>query len=70
MVFSAPPLILQRYRKRRRSASRDSSAPVCEYRPHHVLNLMAKLGVHSMLEAVALASDDPAWLYEDGTTLS
>jgi DNA-binding NarL/FixJ family response regulator len=36
----------------------------------HMQNLMAKLGVHSMLEAVALTRDDAGWLYEDGTTLS
>ena len=32
----------------------------------HTRNLMAKLGVHSMLEAVALTRDDAGWLYEDG----
>jgi DNA-binding NarL/FixJ family response regulator len=36
----------------------------------HTQNLMAKLGVHSMLEAVALTRDDAAWLYEDGTASS
>jgi DNA-binding NarL/FixJ family response regulator len=34
----------------------------------HTQNLMAKLGVHSMLEAVALARGDADWLYEDGRT--
>jgi hypothetical protein len=29
-------------------------------------NLMAKLGVHSMLEAVAVTREDPAWLRQDG----
>jgi DNA-binding NarL/FixJ family response regulator len=32
----------------------------------HMRNLMAKLGVHSMLEAVALTRDNAGWLYEDG----
>ena len=32
----------------------------------HTQNLMAKLGVHSMLEAVALTRDDRGLLYEDG----
>jgi DNA-binding NarL/FixJ family response regulator len=32
----------------------------------HMRNLMAKLGVHSMLEAVALTRDNASWLYEDG----
>ena len=32
----------------------------------HTRNLMAKLGVHSMLEAVALTRDNAGWLYEDG----
>ena len=36
----------------------------------HTQNLMAKLGVHSMLEAVALTRDDADWLYEDGDTSS
>ena len=31
----------------------------------HTQNLMAKLGVHSMVEAVALTRDDSGWLYED-----
>jgi DNA-binding NarL/FixJ family response regulator len=34
----------------------------------HTRNLTAKLGVHSMLEAVALTRDDAGWLYEDGGT--
>jgi DNA-binding NarL/FixJ family response regulator len=33
----------------------------------HTRNLMAKLGVHSMLEAVALTRD-AGWLYEDSST--
>ena len=36
----------------------------------HMRNIMAKLGVHSMLEAVALTRDDAGWLYEDGSTPS
>jgi two-component system NarL family response regulator len=36
----------------------------------HTQNLMAKLGVHSMLEAVALTRDDGGLLYEDGSTSS
>jgi DNA-binding NarL/FixJ family response regulator len=32
----------------------------------HMRNLMAKLGVHSMLEAVALTRDNAGPLYEDG----
>jgi DNA-binding NarL/FixJ family response regulator len=36
----------------------------------HMQNLMAKLGVHSMLEAVALTRDDAGSYYEDGTTSS
>jgi DNA-binding NarL/FixJ family response regulator len=36
----------------------------------HTRNLMAKLGVHSMLEAVALTRDDAGCLYEDGGTSS
>jgi DNA-binding NarL/FixJ family response regulator len=31
----------------------------------HMRNLMAKLGVHSMLEAVALTRDNASWLDED-----
>ena len=34
----------------------------------HMRNLMAKLGVHSMLEAVALTRDNASWLDEDGGT--
>ena len=34
----------------------------------HMRNLMAKLGVHSMLEAVVLTKDAAGWLYEDGST--
>jgi two-component system NarL family response regulator len=36
----------------------------------HTRNLMAKLGVHSMLEAVALTRDDADWLYEESSTSS
>jgi DNA-binding NarL/FixJ family response regulator len=36
----------------------------------HTQNLMAKLGVHSMLEAVALTRDNAGWLYEDSGTSS
>jgi DNA-binding NarL/FixJ family response regulator len=36
----------------------------------HTRNLMAKLGVHSMLEAVALTRDDAGWLYEDSSASS
>jgi DNA-binding NarL/FixJ family response regulator len=36
----------------------------------HMRNIMAKLGVHSMVEAVALTRDDAGWLYEDGSTSS
>jgi DNA-binding NarL/FixJ family response regulator len=36
----------------------------------HTQNLMAKLGVHSMLEAVALTRNDADWLSEDGGTSS
>jgi DNA-binding NarL/FixJ family response regulator len=32
----------------------------------HMRNLMAKLGAHSMLEAVALTRDNPDWIHEDG----
>ena len=32
----------------------------------HMRNLMVKLGVHSMLEAVALTRDNVVWLYGDG----
>ena len=32
----------------------------------HIRNLMAKLGVHSMLEAVVLTRDAGGWLYEEG----
>ena len=34
----------------------------------HTRNLMAKLDVHSMLEAVALTRDDEGGIYEDGTS--
>lgn len=34
----------------------------------HTQNLMAKLGVHSILEAVALTRDDAGWLCEDSST--
>jgi DNA-binding NarL/FixJ family response regulator len=36
----------------------------------HTRNLMAKLGVHSMLEAVALTRDDAGWLYEGSSASS
>jgi DNA-binding NarL/FixJ family response regulator len=36
----------------------------------HMRNIMAKLGVHSMVEAVALTRDDAGWLYEDSSTSS
>lgn len=36
----------------------------------HMRNLMAKLGVHSMVEAVALTRDDAGWLYEDSSASS
>jgi DNA-binding NarL/FixJ family response regulator len=36
----------------------------------HTRNLTAKLGVHSMLEAVALTRDSAGWLYEDRGTSS
>ena len=36
----------------------------------HIRNLMAKLGVHSMLEAVVLTRDAGGWLYEEGSTSS
>jgi DNA-binding NarL/FixJ family response regulator len=36
----------------------------------HMRNLMAKLGVHSMVEAVALTRDNVGWFYEDSGTLS
>jgi DNA-binding NarL/FixJ family response regulator len=35
----------------------------------HLQNLMAKLGVHSALEAVALTRDYADWLTEDGSSL-
>ena len=36
----------------------------------HTRNLMAKLDVHSMLEAVALTRDDEVGIFEDGSTSS
>lgn len=36
----------------------------------HMRNLMAKLGVHSMVEAVALTRDDAGRLYTDGSASS
>ena len=36
----------------------------------HMRNIMAKLGVHSMVEVVALTRDDTGWLYEDRSTSS
>lgn len=32
----------------------------------HLKNLMAKLGVHSMVEAVALTRNNPGWMLKDG----
>ena len=52
------------------AAHRDAVAAQLHLSVHtvrtHTQNLMAKLGVHSMLEAVALTRDDAGWLYEDG----
>jgi DNA-binding NarL/FixJ family response regulator len=54
------------------AAHRDAVAAQLHLSVHtvrtHTQNLMAKLGVHSMLEAVALTRDDAGWLYEDGGT--
>ena len=36
----------------------------------HLQNLMAKLGVHSTVEAVALTRDNPDWLHGDNDTSS
>lgn len=36
----------------------------------HLQNLMAKLGVHSIVEAVALTRDNPDWLHGDNDTSS
>jgi DNA-binding NarL/FixJ family response regulator len=36
----------------------------------HLQNIMAKLGVHSTVEAVALTRDNPNWLHGDNDTLS
>jgi DNA-binding NarL/FixJ family response regulator len=56
------------------AAHRDAVATQLHLSVHtvrtHTQNLMAKLGVHSMLEAVALTRDDASWLYEDGGTSS
>jgi DNA-binding NarL/FixJ family response regulator len=52
------------------AAHRDAVAKQLHLSVHtvrtHMCNLMGKLGVHSMLEAVALTREDPAWLDEDG----
>lgn len=54
------------------AAHRDAVAKQLHLSVHtvrtHMQNLMAKLGVHSMLEAVALTRGDTGWLYEDGST--
>jgi DNA-binding NarL/FixJ family response regulator len=54
------------------AAHRDAVAKQLHLSVHtvrtHMQNLMAKLGVHSMLEAVALTRDDVGSLYEDSTT--
>ena len=53
------------------AAHRDAVAKQLHLSVHtvrtHMQNLMAKLGVHSMLEAVALTRDDVDSLYEDST---
>jgi DNA-binding CsgD family transcriptional regulator len=36
----------------------------------HLQNIMAKLGVHSTVEAVALTRDNPNWLHGDNDTSS
>ncbi|HEX6449533.1 MAG TPA: response regulator transcription factor [Trebonia sp.] len=54
------------------AAHRDAVATQLHLSVHtvrtHTQNLMAKLGVHSMLEAVAITRDDAGGLYEDGTS--
>jgi len=54
------------------AAHRDAVAKQLHLSVHtvrtHMQNLMVKLGVHSMLEAVALTRDDAGSLYEDATT--
>lgn len=56
------------------AAHRDAVAQQLHLSVHtvrtHMQNLMAKLGVHSMLEAVAVTRDDAGWMYEDGSTSS
>ena len=56
------------------AARRDAVAQQLHLSVHtvrtHTRNLMAKLGVHSMLEAVALTRDDADWLYEGSSTSS
>lgn len=53
------------------AAHRDAVAKQLHLSVHtvrtHMRNLMAKLGVHSMLEAVALTREDAAWLDEEGS---
>ena len=53
------------------AAHRDAVAKQLHLSVHtvrtHMQNLMAKLGVHSMLEAVALTRDDASSVYEDRT---
>jgi DNA-binding NarL/FixJ family response regulator len=52
------------------AAHRDAVAKQLHLSVHtvrtHMQNLMAKLGVHSMLEAVALTRDNPDLIHEDG----
>lgn len=52
------------------AAHRDAVAKQLHLSVHtvrtHLKNLMAKLGVHSMLEAVALTRNDPDWIQGDG----
>ncbi len=56
------------------AAHRDTVAKQLHLSVHtvrtHMQNLMAKLGVHSMLEAVALTRGDTGWLHKDGSTPS
>lgn len=56
------------------AAHRDAVAQQLHLSVHtvrtHMQNLMAKLGVHSMLEAVAVTRDDAGRLYEDGSASS
>lgn len=56
------------------AAHRDAVAKQLHLSVHtvrtHMQNLMGKLGVHSMLEAVALTRDDAVSRYEDSTQLA